>query len=120
MSLSIYFQCFLVALIGWAIHTALKMRALQTKARVANAAWSPVDYFKEDYLSVIVSILTILLFLFLIKELIAWHEKLESFILSCSAFIGYASSDIASRLFSVANDRLNKIIDKKTDIADGK
>jgi hypothetical protein len=114
MSLLIYIQCFLVALIGWGIHTALKMRALQQRAVAAKAKWHPKQYFIEDYLSVIVSMLTILLFIFLADEFVKWKEEISFFIKGGFAFVGYFSSSIAATLFSAANKKLNNIIKEKT------
>jgi len=118
MTLSLYIQCFAVALIGWALQTTLKMRALQLKARAANVIFKPVDYFKEDWLSITAAFLTIVLFLFFVSEFLNWQTWIISYVRIGFAFVGYTGSDIASRLFSVVNTRINAAIDYKTTISD--
>ena len=120
MDIQIYLKCFAVALIGWIIQTALKMKALETKAKAANVPFKFSDYFKEDKFSVLVSLATIVMFLFVLDELFRISPKVMDYIKVVFAFVGYTSSDIASRLFSVINKRLNDTIDRKTNIADSK
>jgi hypothetical protein len=118
MDITMYSKLFAVALIGWAIQTLLKMRALQIKARAANVSFTPVDYFKEDYLSILISWLTIVMFLFFVDEALGWQPFIVNYLQILFAFVGYTSSDAASRLFSVVNKRINHVIDTKTTQAD--
>ncbi len=118
MDLILYIKCFLVAVIGFAIFTGLKMKSMQDKARSGNIQFSAKDYFKDDWISICVSLLTIIMFLLFIDEILNLKPAMINYVLMGFAFVGYTSSDIASRLFSVANKRLNKAIDEKTTIAD--
>lgn len=118
MTLSLYLQCFAVAVIGWALQTTLKMRSLQNKAKAANVVFKPIDYFKDDWLSITAAFLTIVLFLFFVSEFLNWQTWIISYVKIGFAFVGYTGSDIASRLFSVVNTRINAAIDYKTTISD--
>jgi archaellum biogenesis protein FlaJ (TadC family) len=118
MNLHLYLTCFLVALIGMALQTVLKMKSLQDKARVANISFRPMDYLKNDWLSMTASILTIVLFLFFVDNILNWKPAVIDYIKIGFAFVGYTGSDIASRLFGVVNKKINTVIDVKTNIAD--
>ena len=118
MTFQLYLECFAVGLVGMALHTSLKMKSLQDKARKANVEFKLGDYFKYDWLSVTSSVLTIILFLFFLKYGVKrWPQFIDAFTIFFS-FIGYTGSDVASRLFSVVNKRINTAIDYKTTAAD--
>lgn len=118
MTLHLYLELFAVALVGMALHTALKMKSLQDKARKANVEFKLRQYFANDWLSITASLLTIVMFLFFIDNIVKWQPKAENYLKIGMAFIGYTGSDIASRLFSVVNKRINTAIDYKTTVAD--
>lgn len=119
MDIKMYGACFAVALVGMALQTVLKIDSLQKKARAANVKFGPQDYFKNDWLSIAASILTIILFLMFLDNLLKWKPAIIDFVKILFAFVGYTGSDIASRLFSVVNNKINSIIDVKTNKADG-
>jgi hypothetical protein len=118
MTLYVYLECFAVALVGMALHTALKMKSLQDKARLANVEFKLRNYFAQDWLSITASILTIILFLFFIDNILKWKPSVLDYLKILFGFIGYTGSDIASRLFSVVNKKINTAIDYKTTVAD--
>jgi hypothetical protein len=71
-------------------------------------------------LSITASILTIILFLLFLDNILKWKPVIVDYIKIGFAFVGYTGSDIASRLFSVVNKKINDVIDVKTNIADAK
>jgi hypothetical protein len=113
-----YVVCFVIAFIGMALQTAMAMQNLQTKARLANIEFKPSNYFREDWLTIVISVLTIFMFMFLINDILTIKPEVKGYLKFAFAFIGYFSNDIASRLFSAANKRVNAAIDYKTTIAD--
>lgn len=119
MTIELYVTCFGVALVGMALQTVLKMKSLQDKARAANMAFKPGQYFSEDWLSITASILTIILFLLFLDNILNWKPAIVDYVKIGFAFVGYTGSDIASRLFGVVNKKINNVIDAKTNIADG-
>ncbi len=119
MQTIMYLQCFAVAFIGWALHTSLKLRSIQVKSKAANLEFSVLDYFIEDWLVILSCYLTILLFLLFIDEVSNINEKIMDYVKIGFGFIGYTGSDVASRLFSIADKKINSVIDYKTNIADG-
>ncbi|MEK9157692.1 MAG: hypothetical protein AAB638_00730 [Patescibacteria group bacterium] len=119
MSLILYLQCFAVAFLGMVLQTTLKLRSIQQKAKVANLPFSALGYFKEDWLSVTSSLITIVLFLFFMDEIVGINKNVIDYLKIGFGFVGYTGSDIASRLFGLASKRINNIIDYKTNVADG-
>jgi hypothetical protein len=119
MDFKLYFICFLVALVGMALQTALKMKSLQDKSRAANIEFKPSQYFKQDWISILASILTIIMFLLFLDNILKWRPDIVNYIKIGFAFVGYTGSDIASRLFGVLNKKINTVIDTKTNISDG-
>jgi hypothetical protein len=118
MTLTMYLTCFAVALVGMALHTALKLKSLQDKARLANVEFKVWTYFKNDWLSVTASILTVVMFLFFVDNILKWKPEAQGYLKIGFGFIGYTGSDIASRIFGVVNKKINTAIDYKTTIAD--
>jgi len=114
MDIYLYLKCFAVALIGWAIQTALKMKAIQGKAKLTGAKFKPSDYFIEDWLSIAISWLTIIMFLFFMDNALKWKPLIVDYIDVLFAFVGYTSSDAASRIFSVVNKRINSTLGEDT------
>ena len=119
MTPQVYLQCFIVALVGMALQTALKMKSLQDKARAANVEFKAGQYFKNDWLSISASILTIIMFMLFMDNILNWKPAIIDYVKIGFAFVGYTGSDIASRLFGVLNKKINSVIDTKTNIADG-
>jgi len=119
MQLKLYFVCFIISLVGMAFQIALKMKSLQEKSRVANIEFKPRQYFKEDWLSIAISMLAIILFLLVVDNILKWKPAIVDYIKIGFAFVGYAGSDVASRFFGVLNKKINIVIDTKTNISDG-
>lgn len=118
MDFTLYLNCFLVALIGMVLQALLKIKSIQEKATKANIKFSAKDYLIDDWVSHLASFVTIIMFLFFIDELSGISPKIVNYLKIGFAFVGYTGSDIASRLFSVVNKRINNVIDQKTTISD--
>jgi hypothetical protein len=128
--LILYIKCFVVALLGHSLQTIFKIKSIREKARLANVAFSPVDYFKQDWLTLLSALVTTCMCLFFIdakKVLSSAFEMnvggiitigMVQIVMILFSLIGYTGSDIASRLFSVVNRKVNQIIDIKTTDAD--
>jgi hypothetical protein len=115
----LYLHLFLVALIGFLLHTLIKLRSLSQKAKVGNIPFSVWQYFRDDSLSVAISLTSIVLAVYAADEIIGWHESLEGKSKVLFAFYGYVSNDIVSKVFGSYSKIMDRVIDKKTNIADG-
>lgn len=118
MTLLDYAILFFLALLGMVLQMLLKARSIQDKAKKANLIFSFREYFLDDWLSHAVSITTIVMFLFFVTEFINFSAIVADYLKVGFAFVGYSSADIASRIFSVVNKRVNSAIDYKTTQAD--
>jgi len=119
MSISLYLQCFVVALVGMALQTTLKIKGLQDKAVAANVQFKISDYFKKDWLSILAAILTIILFLLFVDNILKWRPGIVDYAKIGFAFVGWTGGDAASRLFGVVDKKINQIINDKSNQADG-
>lgn len=118
MTTELYIKCGVVGLLGMILQIIFKSIAVQKKANLANVQYKFWEIFSADWLSHLASIVTIVLFMFLIDEFTNISAKVMDYLKIGFAFVGYTGSDIASRLFSVVNNRVNAAIDFKTTISD--
>lgn len=118
MTPSNYIECFFVALLGMAISTLLILNSLSRKAKKANLQFSISSYFHDEVFVMAANFLWIITAMLCINWLTAWKPEWKNFVVPSFFFIGYLGSDVASRLASVANAKLNRAIDYKTNIAD--
>jgi len=118
MELTDYAILFFIAFLGMLLQMLLKAKSIQEKAKKANLQFSFKEYFLDDWLSHGVSFVTIIMFLFFTTEFINFNKIVADYLKIGFAFIGYSSADIASRIFSVVNKRVNNAIDYKTTQAD--
>lgn len=116
--MNLYIQCFLIACLGWALQTVIKLQGLKTKSIQANIQFSIGEYFKQDWLSFLATFLTIGIFMFIIDNILNWSTWMIDYIKVGFAFVGYTGASIASTLFSAMSKKINHIIDQKTSIAD--
>lgn len=113
MNIMLYLACFGVALVGMALQMVLKLQSLQNKAAAANVEFNGRLYLRKDWLSIVASLLTIVLFLLFIDNILKWKPQIVDFLKIFFGFVGYTGSDIASRLFSVVNRQINNVINLK-------
>lgn len=118
MTLIEYVTLFFIAFLGMLLQMLLKAKSIQDKAKKANLQFSFREYFLDDWLSHGISIITITMFLFFISEAVTFSAIVADYLKIGFAFVGYSSADIASRIFSVVNKRVNSAIDYKTTQAD--
>jgi len=117
-----YLNCFLIGIIGVMLSTITVLLSLTRKAKVANVQFNWKLFFGADiFIQLLGSIITVGGALLLVGPFLKQYPKFANndfAILLAFATIGYFGSDIASRLFSVVNSRINGAIDYKTNQAD--
>lgn len=115
------FFCVILGLSGVVFHSLIKCRGLQTDARVANIKFDPVkDYLLQDYLSIIISLLSVLVWVGLFSEAVTHYPKLQGFIRTSFFVMGAIGSWMLQIMLGTAKASIRKVVDVKTDIADGK
>lgn len=121
MNIQTYLWCFLAACLGLLFNLfAVKIPSVKARAIVANMPFSYGQYFKDDATAIISSFLTILIYLFLLKELVAWKPVLVPYIIGASVFIGFTGASLLIAVLGVAQGKINSVVNVKTDISDGK
>lgn len=113
-----YLIIFFIAFLGMILQMLLKIKSIQDKAKKANVVFKIKEYFLDDWVSHCISLVTIIMFMFFITEFVAFNTIVSKYLKIGFAFVGYSSADIASRIFSVVNKRVNNAIDYKTTQAD--
>lgn len=120
--MNIYISSFLISLIGLALSVVVVIRNTTKKARLANVIFDWKLYWKTDlWMQMAGTILTVSLFLMLLGPFLEKYPKLadDTFvILVFFSAVGYFGSDLASRFFSVVNNRIDAAIDFKTTQSD--
>lgn len=113
------YEIVLAGTIGMVLQMLLKARSLQQKAKLANVQFKFGEYFTEDILSHLISVLAIVLYVLLVRgRLNNVPSNLYEVILAVSATVGYSGADIVSRFFSFTNKKINAAIDHKTTQSD--
>ncbi len=119
----IYLVSFLAGLLGTLIQVLAKLNSLQKKARAGNA---PVptfsSYLKEDLVAILLGVVFLGACVFVLgdKGVKNYQGLYENWSRLIFVFVGYGGSDLAVRFLGRASEKINKVIDEKTDIADGK
>lgn len=117
--MNILIEISLVGIIGMILQMLMKARSIQAKAKLSNVEFKFWSYFTDDWLSHLISLAAIALFVFLARRRILDAPiNMYELILGFSATVGYAGADIVSRFFSFTNRRINAAIDFKTTNAD--
>lgn len=124
--MNIYLTYGLISLIGTAISVVVIAANQSSKAKQNNIAFPWKTFFGVDLMIKIAgSLLTALLILTWLPpvfKVYAGYKYLDILVRILMAVAGYSGSDLANRLFSVANNRVNAAISYKTnqtDIANG-
>lgn len=109
----------IAGVIGMILQMLLKARSIQAKARQANIEFKFWRYFVDDWLSHLISALSLALVIFIARRRFLEADlDMHELILGLAATVGYSGADIVSRFFSYTNNRINAAIDHKTTIAD--
>lgn len=106
---------------GVAFQCLLKIRSLLKDAQVANVNWDwKKDYLKKDAPSIILAFLSVFIWYYIFGEVAKKYTGIADFKRVSFVLMGGVGSYIIQMAFGTAKDRIRKIVDKKTDIADGK
>lgn len=105
-------------LLGVITHCFCKAKDIIDYAKKANIEFSVKEYFKKDWFSVSLSIISVLIWLLIWGEVGAKYPKILDFIRFSFILMGFLGSYIIQKLFSKGKSYISDIIDKKTNIAD--
>jgi hypothetical protein len=114
MTTALYLQCLLAATLGGMFQTMMKLKSIRDKSRMANVQFSAKQFLADDWFIMVGNQIFIFICLLVIGEWAKPDTVFMDKIKSLFVFIGWAGSDLALRLFSYADKRVNAAIDYKT------
>jgi len=121
MEAKLYISCFVGGLLGILFHIfVLKLPAVRSRAKAANVPFKISDYFRDDYLAIISSVLTVVILVWLLDEIIGYNPSFMRWIKFFFIFVGYTGSSVLVGLLGKFDKEVQKVVDYKTDKADGK
>jgi len=111
----------LCGVFGVLFQSLLKVRGLLKDAQVANINFSwKKDYVYKDFPSIALSVLSVFIWYYIFGEVAKKYNGITDFKRVSFVLMGGVGSYLIQMAFGTAKDRIRKVIDKKTDIADGK
>src|SRR5688572_7702827 len=115
----ILYEVIITAFIGAFLHVFIKARDLKSTTTKHNIEFKFSEYFLGDWLSHIISILVIVLYVFFInRRLYFVTDNFYEVILATSATVGYSGDHLASKFFSATTKKIEAAIDYKTTTSD--
>ena len=108
------------ALLGLLFVTLNKMQSCKKDFKVANQEFVASKFFKDELIGILMSLTFIVLMAITVKEWIHVDARVENYVTVIFA-LGGAIGSYAFLVFLGGSKRyIRQIVDKKTDIADGK
>ena len=108
------------ALLGLLFVTLNKMQSCRKDFKVANQEFVASKFFKDELIGILMSLTFIVLMAITVKEWIHVDTRVENYVTVIFA-LGGAIGSYAFLVFLGGSKRyIRQIVDKKTDIADGK
>ncbi len=123
----LYLKCIVALILGLAIHTGTKFNEVKALHTTANETLTFKSFLRSAIVSHIINLSSVVLWLLILPDLIRQFPKVKdseylaniAHIGGC-ALIGYANSSIILKVFGAGTKYVMEVIDKKTNIADGK
>jgi hypothetical protein len=121
MNIQLYTQLFIIGLVGILFHVfVIKLPSVKEASRVANKSFSVKEYLSDDWIALCGSIVTLVACILFVDEILKWKPAIIDYIKFLFFFIGYTGSSVLLAVLSQATKKINKVVDIKTDKADGK
>lgn len=119
MTVNTYLWCLAAGLLGILLFIFTKrVPAMKERYRVANENFTVSQYLKDDSTGIFSSLIAVAIALVLIDEFIIVYPKVTPFLKGGFVFVGYTGVSYLVGILGKAQDKLNKVIDAKTDLAD--
>lgn len=106
---------------GVVFHSLLKLNSLLTDARKANMNFNWYrDYVYKDFPSIMLSVLSVGIWYMVFHEVANKYNGVQEFARVSFVAMGGIGSYVIQLFLSRAKRQIRKVIDEKTNIADGK
>ena len=120
MSLSTYLWCFLAGVLGTLIHLfAVKIPAVKKSAVAANIKFTYSGLFEDELAAILANLFSILAVLLVLDEVLKFKPELLSWLKIFFLTFGFMGSSLMVAWLGKAADKINSVVDVKTNIADG-
>lgn len=121
LKLETYGWCLIAGLLGILFHLfAIKIPSMKKRAKVANEKFDLRSYLQDDLAAIISSFLTVLITLVILDEAVKLKPAIQPYLKFGFVFVGYTGSSILVSVLGTAQKKIDKVVNEKTDIADGK
>jgi len=121
MTYQTYLFCVVMYILGQALQLFwVKIPALKKRCTVANVEFAISAWWKEDWNIVIGNMIFGAILIFALNEVVQWKPIVLDYVKWFFAFMGAFGSSVAMTKWGNFEKMLNTIVDKKTNIADGK
>lgn len=116
----LYAKCFAAVWIGFIIHTLSKYTTNRDLAIKANSLYPFGQFLKDAWPSHTINMLCVCLWMIAFGEFLKAYPDFPWYMwIIISAIVGWGNSSIVLKLFGSGTGKILKIIDEKTNIADG-
>lgn len=123
----LYVKCFLALALGLTVYTATKFNEVKQLHTTANETLTFKNFLKATIASQIISWACVILWMLFLPDLIREYPKIRDSVylaniahIAGCALIGWGNSSIVLKVFGSGTKYVTDVIDKKTNIADGK
>lgn len=120
MNIKIYILCFIAGLLGQLFHMGIKIISFRKQAKVANTTFSVNQYLIDDSWPLLLNVLALLIELFILDDIAKWQPIILDYFKFFFIAFGYMGSSLLSAALSKAQEKIDKVVDIKTNIADNK
>lgn len=121
MTTQIYIQCIAMGVLGIIAHLLLfKIPAERKRAKAANVPFDLIIYISNDIYAIAGAFVTLAMVIIGIDEIVGYKPAVMGFIKWFFGFVGYTGSSVMVSLFGKFGNKVQQIVDVKTDIADEK
>lgn len=97
----------------------IKVASAKIKSKAANLQFSFGQYLKDEWVVLIGNLICVCMLIVGLDELIGIKPSIAKIVKWLFFFVGISGSSIFMFAFSVADRKIRKVIDIKTNIADG-
>ena len=113
MSASLYIQCFLVGVLGWAIASIRKIASMQATAKSNNVEFNPMEYFKTDWAAIATTFAVIAVMLLTLDQVLHINPKWVDYSKIVFLPTGYMGAEIIGTVMGQLKKKINASIEYK-------
>lgn len=110
----------LSGLLGMLFHLLAKMQTLKRDFNVANQEFVYGKFFKEEFISILSSIVFIVIMAFVLPEILTFKPEVEDYVRILFVMGGALGSWAFGYFLGKSKKYIRNVIDVKTNIADAK